>query len=82
MNGVGGDIFASEEKMTRGMFVTVLGRYINADTDVDVNLSFSDVDAGAYYVPYAAWSCQKGIIGEDANGHFCQIRASHASRCG
>ena len=47
MNGTAENIFAPNDEITRGMFVTVLGRYLNADTTGDAG--FSDVSADAYY---------------------------------
>lgn len=68
MNGTAENIFAPNDEITRGMFVTVLGRYLNADTTGDAG--FSDVSADAYYAPYIAWANKNGIAGGVGEGRF------------
>ena len=49
--------------MTRGMFVTVLGRLADAEGDEEQSAAqFSDVAANAYYAPYVAWAAENGIV--------------------
>lgn len=63
--------FDPNNSMTRGMFVTVLGRMAGVDlaeyTEVP---KFSDVSAGAYYAPYVAWAVEKGITTGIGGGRF------------
>ena len=55
--------FEPETAMTRGMFVTVLGRLADAEGDGEQSAAqFSDVDANAYYAPYVAWAAENGIV--------------------
>lgn len=54
--------FSPEMQMTRGMFVTVLGRSCKADvTDYTVS-PFLDVDMNEYYGPYIEWARDNGIV--------------------
>ncbi len=52
--------FAPDELMTRGMLVTVLGKYCYGDTSLTYD--FADVDQNQYYAPYVAWAAHKGIV--------------------
>lgn len=48
--------------MTRGMFVTALGRLAGVNPDEYQASSFADVTAYAYYGAYAEWAAQKNIV--------------------
>lgn len=54
--------FSPNVSMTRGMFVTVLGRLAKADVSSYTNSSFTDVKKNAYYSPYIQWAGEKGIV--------------------
>lgn len=57
--------------MTRGMFVTVLGRMAGVDADMYAGeSSFDDVDPSAYYAPYVAWAAKYGITTGTGDGKF------------
>jgi len=56
-NGTSADDFSPNLAMTRGMFVTVLGRYGGAPKE----LVESDVRPDKYYTPYVRWACRNGI---------------------
>lgn len=60
--GVSEDKFAPEAPMTRGMFVTVLGRFSGVSEDTVNTTSFKDVEDGQWYTPYVAWASENGII--------------------
>ena len=69
--GVSDSAFAPDSRMTRGMFVTVLGRQarqmglpITGD-----HSGFVDVRDGAWYTPYIGWAAERGIAQGD-RGHF------------
>ena len=47
--------------MTRGMFVTVLGRLAGISTEDIAPAAFDDVKADAYFAPYVAWAVEAGI---------------------
>jgi len=48
--------------MTRGMFVTALGRLAGINPDSYKTGKFTDVKADAYYAPYVNWAAQNGIV--------------------
>jgi len=55
--------FSPEETMTRGMFVTVLGRMHGVDlAKYDGNTGYADVPATEYYAPYIQWAKSLGIM--------------------
>lgn len=54
--------FSPDLSMTRGMFVTVLGRVENIDpTQADAS-GFMDVPEDAYYAGYVGWAARSGIV--------------------
>lgn len=68
-NGTGEGYFSPDAPVTRGMFVTVLGRVYGVDPENYRQISHSDVIAGRYYTPYVAWAAENGIaqgIGDDS----------------
>ena len=61
--GASANTFEPETAMTRGMFVTVLGRMAQAKGSGDAAAAtFSDVAATAYYAPYVAWASENGVV--------------------
>ena len=48
--------------MTRGMFVTVLGRMAGVEEDQDATSKFTDVKSGSYYAGYVAWAAEQDIV--------------------
>ena len=69
MNGIGG-AFAAGEKVTVGMFVTMLGRLHGVDVTEYTEISFVDVKAGDYFAPYVEWAAANGISNGKGNGVF------------
>lgn len=69
-NGTSATTFSPSQSMTRGMFVTVLGRMAKVDTESYTSTSFSDVPAAAYYAPYISWANGEGIVSGIGNGQF------------
>ena len=62
--------FSPNEKMTRGMLVTALGRLAGVNgKDYDTN-SFSDVQKDSSYRPYIEWAYSKGIVYGIGDGTF------------
>ena len=59
-NGISDTEFAPNKAVTRGMFVTILGRLYGAE--LDCKLNFTDVNPTQYYAPYAAWAAENGIV--------------------
>lgn len=68
--GVGNNTFAPNRGMTRGEFVTVLGRMQHIDTSKYQNSKFSDVNSKAFYATYVNWATEKGIVNGIGNGKF------------
>lgn len=72
--GVSETAFDPEGSMTRGMFVTVLGRYADIDPaeyqDWYLPGLYADVDSQAYYAPYINWATRFGIANGTAPGQF------------
>ena len=73
-NGTSDDTFNPNGTMTRGMFVTVLGRYAGVDPadyqDWYLDGLFTDVQANAYYAPYINWAARHGITSGVGGGKF------------
>ena len=62
MLGVSDSEFKPGDTLTRGMFVTVLGRVAKINADSYRGKShFSDVAKGKWYEPYVAWAQEKEI---------------------
>ena len=60
--GTGDNRFSPNTGMTRGMFVTALGRLAGIDPESYKTGKFTDVKADAYYAPYVNWAAEKGIV--------------------
>jgi hypothetical protein len=69
-SGTSATTFSPNGTMTRGMVVTVLGRYAQADISGFTVSRFSDVAASAYYAPYIEWAAENGIVGGIGGGKF------------
>ena len=61
MNGTGSNQFRPELPLTRGMFVTILGRMAGISPEEYESTSFADVSSERYYSPYITWAFQQGI---------------------
>lgn len=63
--GTSDTTFSPDRVMTRGMFVTVLGRLEGIDPadyqDWYLGSLFTDVPSGSYYAPYINWAVRMGI---------------------
>lgn len=68
MNGVADDEFAPEDKLTRGMLVTMLYR-LSGDEATGENV-FSDISADAWFKDAANWASQTGITTGYGDGTF------------
>ena len=62
LSGTGNNLFSPDGTMTRGMFVTALGRLAGVNPDSYQSRSFTDVKADAYYAAYVEWAAQKNIV--------------------
>lgn len=61
MKGTGDTLFSPDLELTRGMFVTMLARFDNADTSNTAS-GFTDVAADAYYAGAVVWASKNGIV--------------------
>ncbi|MBQ2764103.1 MAG: S-layer homology domain-containing protein, partial [Firmicutes bacterium] len=69
-NGTSATTFTPNGSMTRGMFVTVLGRMAGVDEKAyEGQNSFADVGT-EYYAPYVAWASKYGIASGIGGGLF------------
>ena len=68
--GTGDRCFSPEASMTRGMFVTVLGRLAGVDPTRYPVSYFRDVPSGAYYSPYVQWAASFEIVNGVGDDHF------------
>ncbi|MBQ4629496.1 MAG: InlB B-repeat-containing protein [Clostridia bacterium] len=61
-NGTSETTFSPNGTMTRGMFVTVLGRMAGVNVaDYKGQTPFKDVPENIYYAPYVAWAAIHGV---------------------
>ena len=72
--GVTEDRFAPDATMTRGMFVTVLGRMAGI-RPMGEDSGFWDVDRDSWYAPYVAWAAENGVVDGEGNGAFAPEQA-------
>ncbi|WP_313523760.1 S-layer homology domain-containing protein [Anaerotignum sp.] len=70
LSGTGNNKFSPDTSMTRGMFVTALGRLAGAEVSGYTTSSFTDVKAGSYYLGYIEWASKNGIVNGTGNGKF------------
>ncbi|QSX04861.1 S-layer homology domain-containing protein [Sedimentibacter sp. zth1] len=68
-NGSTDDEFSPNQSMTRGMFVTVLGRLAEADTSYTAT-GFSDVSQNEYYAPYIRWALDNKLVSGKSSNTF------------
>ena len=69
-SGTSATAFSPNTDMTRGMFVTALGRLANADVSGYAKSSFSDVKGDAYYMGYIEWANKNNIVNGVGNNKF------------
>ena len=70
MTGTSATTFNPNGSMTRGMFVTALGRLADADVSGYTTSSFTDVKANAYYMGYIEWGVKNNILVGIGGGKF------------
>ena len=68
--GTGDGKFSPNMPMTRGMFVTVLGKLAKADLTGFDSTDFKDVKSDAYYLPYIQWANTSGIVNGISSEEF------------
>ena len=70
LTGTSSTTFSPNASMTRGMFVTALGRLANADISAYKKSSFSDVKTDAFYMGYIEWGVKNNILEGIGGGKF------------
>ena len=73
--GVSKTEFAPDKPITRGEFVTVLGRMLKIDTSKYSSQRFNDVNSSTYYSPYVTWANEVGIVSGVGGGNFAPDKA-------
>lgn len=68
--GTGDGKFSPDVGMTRGMFVTVLGRKSGVSNAKPASSRFSDVKIKDYFSPYTEWAAKYEIVSGTGNGKF------------
>jgi hypothetical protein len=56
--------------ITRGQFVTIIGRIAGIDTGVPKARTYYDIPVTSYLAPYVAWGSETGITGGYEDGTF------------
>ncbi|MBQ8696150.1 MAG: S-layer homology domain-containing protein [Clostridia bacterium] len=62
VRGMTATSFKPETPITRGMFVTILGRFSGVEDDMTVSTVFTDVPAGKYYSAHVKWAFEAGVV--------------------
>ena len=70
ISGTSATTFSPEGNITRGQFVTILGRMLKVDTGAYTSSKFTDVDMGSWYGPYVAWAADKGFVNGTSSTTF------------
>ena len=92
ISGTSETTFAPDALVTRGQFVTIMGRMLGANAG-NGKTQFTDVPEKAFYAPYVGWAASKGYVNgtsattfaPDANITFEQmgtIIANHLNKSG
>ena len=69
-SGTSSTTFSPGAPMTRGMFVTVLGRMAGVDGADYGGSAFLDAPAGSWYSPFVAWASENHIVSGAGDGRF------------
>ncbi len=70
LSGTSKTTFSPNTAMTRGMFVTALGRLANADVSGYEKSSFTDVKSDSYHMGYVEWANKNNIVKGIGDGKF------------
>lgn len=72
--GTSKHLFSPDMAMTRGMFVTVMGRLYESSYEAipppDETMLFDDVSSDAYYAKYVSWAYRDGIVSGMGDGTY------------
>lgn len=70
IDGVSNDQFQPEAGLTRGIFVTMLGRMADVNKSEYTSSNFTDVNFAEDYAPYVAWAVEHGITAGKSDTSF------------
>lgn len=70
LKGVSENEFAPNDKATRAMVISVLGRLDEVSELKTGDNSFTDVNIDDYFYPYVVWGVEKGIVSGISNEYF------------
>lgn len=70
ISGTSASTFSPDSPVTRGQFVTILGRMLKVDTSAYTSTSFKDVDASSWYGPYVIWAQSQGFVNGTSSTTF------------
>lgn len=70
ISGTSATTFSPDGLVTRGQFVTILGRMLKVDTRAYTSSKFTDVDASSWYGPYVAWAASEGYVNGTSSTTF------------
>ena len=70
VNGMDAHTFEPDRKVTRAMFVTIMGRMYGADASYPASESFTDVQASDWFAPYVGWAADCGVVNGYDDGTF------------
>ena len=70
ISGTSETTFAPDALVTRGQFVTILGRMVNADVSQFKTTQFKDVNITSWYGPYVEWARSTGIVNGISSTQF------------
>lgn len=70
ISGTSETTFAPDALVTRGQFVTILGRMVNADVSQFKTTQFEDVNITSWYGPYVEWARSTGIVNGISSTQF------------
>ncbi len=62
--------FSPNRAITRGEFISILGRRLGLDPKVYPKAAMQDVEAGSFYEAYVNWAVAEGITAGTADGNF------------
>ena len=75
LTGTSATTFSPNTSITRGMFITALGRLSGQDMSSYTVSSFNDVKSGSYYLSYIEWGVKNKIVSGVGGGKFEPDRA-------
>ena len=74
VNGMEAHRFEPDRKVTRAMFVTIMGRMYGVDDTFPAPEGFTDVKASDWFAPYVGWAAVSGVVNGYDDGTFAPNR--------